>query len=125
MPISYFKIPTSAVPSLIGAQGQRVDDINKSSGASVSFITDNPSGVISTACIRGTNEQIKKAIEIIKISVIHARAADYKPAALEDPDNCEAGEQAKFDLNTFAVETANLAFSSWYQKPVHSDKNNA
>ena len=62
MSIYYLKIPTSSVPSLIGAQGHKVEDINKSSGATVSFNTDNPSNVLSTACIRGTDEQIKKAI---------------------------------------------------------------
>jgi polyribonucleotide nucleotidyltransferase len=124
MPISYFKVPTSAVSSLIGAKGQKVADINKSSGASVSFDTDNPNSVLTTAYISGSDEQIKKAIEIIKISVLNARAADYKPAAADDLYDDKAVKQAKFDLRTFATETANLAFSSWYNKPSQRDPNN-
>lgn len=73
---------TSTVPSLIGAQGQKVADINKSSVASVSFDTLHSDPVFTTAYIRGDEEQIQKAIAIIKISLLHARAADYKPATI-------------------------------------------
>ena len=117
MPVSQFLVPTSAVPSLIGAQGNKVADIKKSSGASVSFATVSHNEVLTTALISGSNEQIKKATDIIKISVLNARAADYKPAAVCDLTNNVTVSQAEFDLRTFAVETANLAFSSWYKKP--------
>ena len=119
MPVSHFQVPTSAVPSLIGAQGIKVADIKKTSGASVNFDTVSHNEVLTTALISGSDEQIKKAIEIIKISVLNARAADYKPAVASALANNATADQAEFDLRTFAAETANLAFSSWYNKPLN------
>ena len=112
MPVSELKVPTSTVASLIGSKGQKVVDINQSSGASVSFETTNANSVFTTAYIRGNEEQTKKAIAIIKISVLHAKAADFVPA--QDPANKDLVENVELDLNTSAVETAHSAFSSWY-----------
>ena len=113
MPVSELKVPTSTVASLIGSKGQKVVDINQSSGASVSFDSANANSVFTTAYIRGNEEQTKKAIAIIKISVLHAKAADFVP--VKDPANNDLVENVvKLDLDTFAVETARSAFSSWY-----------
>ena len=68
--------------------------------------------VFTTAYIRGNEEQTKIAVAIIKISVMHARAADSMPALV--PANKDLRKNVEFDLNTFAVETAHNAFSSWY-----------
>ena len=45
MPVTELKIPTTAVTSLIGSKGQKVADITKSSGASVSFDTSHADSV--------------------------------------------------------------------------------
>ena len=112
MPVTKFKIPTSSVASLIGAKGKKVTDINKSSGASVSFDTSHADSVFTTAYIHGNEEQTKIAVAIIKISVMHARAANFKPALV--PANKDLMKNVEFDLNTFAVEIAHSNFSSWY-----------
>jgi|EP00090_Calanus_glacialis_P042799 hypothetical protein len=110
MPVTGFKVPTSTVASLIGSKGQKVGDINKSSGASVSFDTTHANSMFTTAYIHGSEEQTRIAVAIIKISVLHARAADFEPA--QDEDNKDLVKNVEFDLNTFAVETAHCAFSS-------------
>lgn len=110
MPVTGFKVPTSTVASLIGSKGQKVGDINKSSGASVSVDTTHANSMFTTAYIHGSEEQTRIAVAIIKISVLHARAADFEPA--QDEDNKDLVKNVEFDLNTFAVETAHCAFSS-------------
>lgn len=110
MPVTVFKVPTSTVASLIGSKGQKVADINESSGASVSFDTTNADLMFTTAYIHGSEEQARIAIAIIKTSVLHARAADLDPT--HDEDDKDLVKNAKFDLNTFAVETAQCAFLS-------------
>ena len=79
MPVSELKVPTSTVASLIGSKGQKVTDINQSSGASVSFDSANANSVFTTAYIRGNEEQTKKAIAIVKISVLQAKSANFVP----------------------------------------------
>ena len=84
----------------------------KASGAVISLDTDTNNPAVSKAFIKGTEVQIEKAIAIIKISTLHAMAADYKAVGYS-PNNTKESV-AKFDFNSFASETSSRAFSTNY-----------
>ena len=111
-----FQVPTFAVSSLIGAQGQRVADINKTSGAVVRFTTSTPCSPFTTALIQGSDSNIKMAIDLLKIGVLHAKAADDRPT-LAVKVNTGPAEQAASDLKTFAQEISGMAFSTHHVAP--------
>ena len=92
-------VPTSAVPALIGSKGNRIKDINASSGARVRFDTNRTKDT-TTAYIRGSTQQIQTAISLLKLAVLHARAAHSKPptAKYEVSNLC----QAHYDFRMFA-----------------------
>ena len=71
------KVPTSTRPALIGLKGEKIQDIRNTSGATIWF--DRQTGPITNAHIQGSREQIELAIAILKLSVLHARAKDYRP----------------------------------------------
>ena len=112
MPTKMLPVPTAARASLIGSRGKHVTDMMKSSGAVITFDTDTNNKAVTKAFIQGTETQIEKATAIIKISTIHAMAADQKAAGC--PPNITEKDVAKFDFNTFASETSKRAFSTNY-----------
>ena len=78
------KVPTSAVSALIGVEGEKIKDIRISSGANIWF--DSRAGPLTTAHVQGSAEQTRMAISILKLSVLHARAADLRaPPVLSPP----------------------------------------
>ena len=87
-------------------------DINATTGAIVRFDTSSVSPV-TLAHIQGSRSQVKQAIDLLKIGVIHATAAHQKPPS-RDPFQITLEEQVALDLYTFAHETSSMAFRSWY-----------
>ena len=95
------KVPTSTRPALIGLKGEKIQDIRNTSGATIWF--NRQTGPITNGHIQGSREQIELAIAILKLSVLHARAKDYRPPrASFSPSRAS---QAYYDLHMFAMET--------------------
>ena len=95
------RVPTPTVPALIGLKGEKIKDIKISSGGATIWF-DSQAGPLTTAHVQGSAEQIRMAISLLKLSVLHARAADYRaPPALSQPSQAS---QAYYDLHMFAHE---------------------
>ena len=73
-------------------------------------------GHFTTALIQGSDSSIKMAIDLLKIGVLHAKAADDRPT-LAVKVNTGPAEQAASDLNTFAQEISGMAFSTHHVAP--------
>ena len=110
MEIATIFVPTTALPALIGPKGNRIKDINATSGATVRFDTTHAE-VITTAYIEGSTLQIRTAVSLLKVAVLHAQAAHSKPPP--PPYLVTEQSQADYDLHMFAHETHSASFPSW------------
>ena len=96
-----FLVPTSAVAALIGHKGTRVKDIQSTTGAQITFSKALTDGT-TTAHIRGSSEQIQKTIMLLKISVLHLKAANNTPPPA--PDAVTMQTRVSFDMAMFTHE---------------------
>ena len=70
MEMATFLVPSTALPALIGSKGNRIKDINHTSGATVRFDTTQTKAT-TTAYIRGSHQLIHTAIALLKMAVLH------------------------------------------------------
>ena len=101
-------VPTLSLPALIGINGERIKDINATSGAMVRF-DGNSAGTTTTAYIRGSTEQIQLAIALLKLAVLHTQAAQKNHRPANPLVTMKA--QANYDLLMFAHEIYSASFS--------------
>ena len=108
------RVPTSTVPALIGLKGEKIKDIRISSGATIWF--DSGAGPLTTAHVQGSAEQTRMAISLLKLSVLHARAADHRaPPVLSPPSKAS---QAFYDLHMFGPELLMASSCQTQEDPI-------
>jgi hypothetical protein len=110
------QVPQFAVPALLGKKGSKVKDVESTSGASINIVHPKQKDLWAQVTISGTQAAISTASLLIKMAVLHARAADKSPEPWPYPQDKMA--EAKLNMFTFHSETRAAAFSS---KHPHND----
>ena len=103
MSVTALPVPSAFIAALKGLNGQKVKDMEKTSGASIKFTTLGSSSQFTNAIITGRPCQVSLAVRLIKLAVLHARAA-------VDPPSCyyyvsAVNAETRLDLRTFLAET--------------------
>lgn len=107
-------VPPFAVPALFGKKGGKVKDIEATSGASLRIFKPAQGGAWAQVTIFGSKAATSTACLLIKMAVIHAKAADDTPPPLHYPRDKKA--EAQLDVLTFYVETRARAFNTKHPK---------
>ena len=103
------KVPAFAIPALLGKNGNKVKDIERTAGARINI---DRTGQWAQVTISGTSSAITRASLLVKMAVLHARAADHTP----DPSTYtkDRKAEAQLDMFTFYSETEARAFNTKY-----------
>ena len=104
---STLKIPSIAVPSLIGKEGYKIKDLEATSGAAISISRTQDGDAWVWVSISGSTEAIHIATLLIKMSVLHTRAADK---VLAPDNNKDKMAEARLAAISFHREMFEAAF---------------
>jgi hypothetical protein len=105
-------VPTFAVPALLGKKGKKVRDVQLTSGASIDILRPAQEDLWAQVTIAGTQTATSMASLLLKLAVLHARAADHSPESFPYPKDKKA--EAQLDMSTFYAEMRATAFSTKY-----------
>lgn len=108
------KVPVFAVPALLGKNGKKVKDMQLSSGAFITISRPSQESLWAEATILGTQEAINTASLLVKMAILHARAADYIPTP--SPYSKDRKAEAEIHMFTFHKEIMAEAYSTSYSK---------
>ena len=104
------KVPQFAVPALLEKDGKKVKDVELTSGASIVIFRLEGAGAWAQVTISGTKSATSLASLLVKMAVLHARAADHIPEpSLYTRDK---KEEAQLDMYTFYTEINARAFNT-------------
>ena len=104
------KVPAFAVPALIGKDGRKVKDIELTSGTLIDISRPSTAGPWAQIIISGTGSAISIASRLVKMAVLHARAADHTPGPSSYSRDKKA--EAQLDMLTFYTETGARSFNT-------------
>ena len=103
-------VPPFAVPALFGKKGSKMKDMELTSGASIDIFRPAQKGLWAQVTISGTQTATTTACLLVKMAVLHARAADHSPEPFPYPKDKRA--EAQLNMFTFYAEMRAAAFST-------------
>jgi hypothetical protein len=103
-------VPLFAYPALLGKKGSKVKDMELTSGASIDIFRPTKEDLWAKVAISGTQTATSTACLLVKMTVLHARAADHSPEPFPYPKDKRA--EAQLNMFTFYAEMRAAAFNT-------------
>jgi hypothetical protein len=116
------EVPTFSIPALKGAAGEKVKDMCTTSGARICISSPRPGDPLTEVSISGTQHSVRVASLLIKMAVLHGRAADKLTLPAEYHPDKKA--EAELNISVFYKETRARAFHTLYPDTAVIDDHN-
>ena len=107
---SVLKVPTVSIAALKGKAGAKIKDMEATTGASIQIFNPEEGNMVAEVNVTGTKHAVETAFLLIKISVLHTRAAAQtaRPTLYVG----DKAAEAKINVATFHREMTDTAFST-------------